>query len=508
MLCACAMTDTSLRFQIDALEQNALEVLCMTRSIKNALAPINQVPPEVISLIPDYCETEEELIALTHVCRSWREIFISRASLWTFLDCTDLDKTNAYIQRSRGSPLEISFAPPGLLCRRDAFDLTLPFIGRFKALTLSGFSRNIIELTKHLGTPAPLLDKLDIQVRTPDAVTNEGILFGGDLSSLRELCLHGIIPDLPWQNMTNVTTFDFRHAPEYSITTTQLLNFFEHAPLCEITLVESFPHSSDAPAERTVSLPHLKLFRIRSFSPHSAVLNHLHIPIGALVTMEFELDSDTCPIQHHFPRSLDNLGNISHITSINLDFYDRMSMRLQGPSGGLYALGFCDGIPDSLESEHLVLQSLRKFPISTIERFTMGFLSVDTENGGPVYQTLLLMENLRTLVLGDFDHTSFVSALNPNRNASNVVICPKLEELSFIIESPYINEISEMAKVRALRGAKLATVVIFSAEEFIPAGVFDLESHVSRVEYKSYETEPRWDFLPGEDEDDGYDSSW
>ena len=53
----------------------------MTQSIKNALAPISQVPPEVISLISDYYETKQELISLTHVRRSWREIFISRASL-------------------------------------------------------------------------------------------------------------------------------------------------------------------------------------------------------------------------------------------------------------------------------------------------------------------------------------------------------------------------------------------------------------------------------------------
>ena len=65
----------------------------MTQSIKNALAPISQVPPEVISLISDYYETKQELISLTHVRRSWREIFISRVSLWTSLDCADLNKT-------------------------------------------------------------------------------------------------------------------------------------------------------------------------------------------------------------------------------------------------------------------------------------------------------------------------------------------------------------------------------------------------------------------------------
>ena len=103
----------------------------MVRSIKNTFAPINRVPPEVFSLIPDHCETDEELIKLTHVCHGWREILISRASLWTPLDCRNLDKTGVYIQRSRGSPLEISFTPFGPLSLPSRF-LVLQDINRFK----------------------------------------------------------------------------------------------------------------------------------------------------------------------------------------------------------------------------------------------------------------------------------------------------------------------------------------------------------------------------------------
>ena len=76
--------------------------------------------------------------------------------------------------------------------------------------------------------------------------------------------------------------------------------------------------------------------------------------------MEFELGSDSSPIDDHFPRSLDNLGNISHITSVNLNFSHRMDMRLQGPSGILQAFGTSDEASDPLESDHLVLQSLQK----------------------------------------------------------------------------------------------------------------------------------------------------
>ena len=72
---------------MNLLEQDALEVLSLIRSMKNTFAPVNRIPWGVLSIIPDYCDTDYELVAFTHVCRGWREEFISRSSLWTSLDC-------------------------------------------------------------------------------------------------------------------------------------------------------------------------------------------------------------------------------------------------------------------------------------------------------------------------------------------------------------------------------------------------------------------------------------
>ena len=77
----------------------------MVRAAKNSFAPINRIPPEILSLLPDYRETDHQLVALTHVCRRWRDIFISCSPLWTSLGCTDLDKTHVYLERSKASPL-------------------------------------------------------------------------------------------------------------------------------------------------------------------------------------------------------------------------------------------------------------------------------------------------------------------------------------------------------------------------------------------------------------------
>ena len=88
------------------------------------------------------------------------------------------------------------------------------------------------------------------------------------------------------------------------------------------------------------------------------------------------------------------------------------------------------------------------------------------------------------------------------------MLCPGLEELVLSFEGTCVDELLEMGKARASRGAKLSTLVIASLWTTTPEDVPDLESYVSRVEYRLDDISRRWDILPGEDDDDGYDSDW
>ena len=320
---------------------------------------------------------------------------------------------------------------------------------------------------------------------------------------MRNLYLSGIVTDLPWQNLANLRTFDFRQVPRDKISVTKLLDFFEHAPLlCEIALKDSLPASSDAPSERVVSLPYLKLLRILTQAVHLVLLSHLHIPTGALVSLKFKFFGEESPIPDYFPKSIDNLNNISHVTSIGLNLSFGMDMRLQGPGGGLYVLGtwFGRGFTPSILNDR-ILQTLNKFPISTAERFTLvqrdAPIRPETEES-TAYQTLSLMNDLHTLTLVDYPNLSFIFALNPDRNASNAVLCPKLEEFVLYIreqeEGSCVEDLLEMAKGRDSRGAKLKTIVIVCAREFIPAEkVFCLKRYFSCVEYRLEDTRSVWD---------------
>ncbi|KAF9791308.1 hypothetical protein BJ322DRAFT_441531 [Thelephora terrestris] len=192
---------------MDSLEQDALEVLSLVRSLKNSIAPINRIPPEVLSLVPDYRSgkhMDRDLIALTHVCRSWRETFTSRSSLWTRLPLKDTDKTRAYIQRSKCSPLKISLHADDGLYRafRDAIPLIIPNIRRFQTLFVRGETPP--DALKHFCCHTPLLEELDVSISGPGDLVLDSALFNGDLSSLRKLTLGGVITQFPWKNMASL----------------------------------------------------------------------------------------------------------------------------------------------------------------------------------------------------------------------------------------------------------------------------------------------------------------
>jgi len=237
-----------------------MEVLSLVRSMKNDFAPITRIPSDVFSLIPEYLEEsgmDKSLIALTHVCRVWRELLVAHPLLWTRLDCANTDKTRVYIKRSRSLPLEISlsFERAKASYREDAFLLVVPHIGRLKSFSIVGGENPLENLTPHLSCPIPLLRALSINLICHPAPVLEGTLLNGDLSSLRTLSLAGVITHLPWENLSELTAFTLSRVPIGKISITQFLDFLQmpiasgtspssiqSQPLPTLPLVEWYPY--------------------------------------------------------------------------------------------------------------------------------------------------------------------------------------------------------------------------------------------------------------------------
>ena len=477
--------------------------------MKNTFALVNRTAPEVLSLVPNYWEDsyrDETLIKLTHVCRGWREIFISRPSLWTSLDCKNVDKTRVYIERSKSVPLEVCLE---WFYHEEAFLLAVPHVPRLKTLSVSGNPAKILPaLVEHFSCPVPLLCELKISFVCDQAPALPDELFNGDLSTLRELSLAGVITLLPWRDLSNLTTFNLCHVPKDSILLNQLLDFFESAPhLRHVQLHDSIPNSSNAPAEWVVPLFHLKDLSIVAQQAHSILLNHLFIPAGASLRLEFTFRGREPSIPSYLPKSPDSLYNLSHITAVNICFGSRRRfMRLHGPSGELYILG---NWKRNGEQRHAgtarFMESLDQFDISRTR--SLAITSGDYRPHNPadivtwtIYRILLCMDDLRALMLAQCKNLPFIDILDPDKNPSKTVLCPKLEEISLYVDSPgesYIDELLNMAEGRASRGAKLSAIMIVSTEALAPAKkVFQLRKYVSRVEYRFDDALPEWDTLP------------
>jgi len=482
--------------------------------MKNNFAPVGRIPGAVLSLIPSYlgrqdADTDETLITLTHVCRGWRELFISQPSLWTRLDFTNVSKTNAYVKRSRSLPLEaIIKKTEDKSSLKDAFLPVAPHIARFKSLTICGTSDLLQSFTEHLTLAAPLLKELVIDFTCNPAPILNDVLFNKDLSSLRVLSLGGVITRLPWKNLWNLTTFKLRCMPGNEITVTQLLNFLESAShLKDITLHDSIPTSSNASSTRVVPLPHLQNLTIQADRAHSILLNHLCIPARASLVLDFRFGGDKSPLPDHLPKTVKNLENIFRVTTVNLCFDAREKLvQLIGPSGRLYMHGHWEDdvkIAPPLSLDRRILQSLDYFPLHITQRLAItGYAKY--ESLGPIgikrstpYQILLRMADLHTLTLTRCNNLPFIIALNPAHTSPKVVPCPNLEELILYVETQNafnMPELMSMAKERESEGVGLRSITIVGLGELIPGKeVFKLREHVAHVEYRFEERPPIWD---------------
>jgi hypothetical protein len=451
------------------------------------LVPINRTPPEVLTLIPDFWgkyHRDQNVIALTHVCRAWRGIFTSCSFLWTYFDCGDANKTRVYLERSKSSSINLFLSRKRGLFPHDPFLVLVPdAIGQLRSLTIETKPEHFRGITDHLSHPAPLLEYLSID-GNPDAEIQHNpvltpALFDGDLSPLRGLRLQSIRTDLPWRNMINLTLFELGYTSPGEISIGQLLDFFESAPHLREVQLDYVSLASGGQNGRLVSLPCLKNLCSHWDQPASLLFDHLLIPVGADLTVA--LDSLLPRVEDHLPRSFDNLKNLANFTKIHISFCrSNTPMQFTGPNGAVCL------IPQTFESDatRIPLESLALFDTSKTRQLEL--LDTNPLSEDLPYQALLPMKDLRTLTISKCPNLPFfIRALDPNLHSSDVMICPKLEDLvlCFYRKKGFnIESVTSVAAARASRGAKLKSVRIVSQVRFAPMEVMELRKHVLHVE--------------------------
>ena len=422
----------------------------------------------------------------------------------------NIDKTRAYIERSRSSPLKIhiqlnKYKNTGYL--DDALPLAIPHLRQLKSLTI--YADVLPGPLKHFCCQTPLLEELDIHFRCSHGSTLDRTLFDGDLSSLRKLTLSGaiMITHLPWNNMKNLQVFSLKSwSSVHSIT--QLLDFLESVPLLHTIKLNSVPDLSDAPPQRMVCLSRLKALTIDTDLPHSILLNHVCIPTGASLILRFYFSGQKSPLLDYLPEAPTDLKNLSHITTINLLFdSEEKFVRLSGPSGSLHLFAYWqNGETDSHTVDRRILHSLDPPTLSTTQRLVISkYRHSYQAEGSPIFRCLSLMNSLRTLILTECNNSPFILALDPEEHPSKLMLCPNLEELVLYValQDQFQGEqLISMAKNRASGGVQISSITIVGLGKLaLVMQVPKLEKHVTCVTYRVDKAPPAWDHIPGESGD-------
>jgi len=240
----------------------------------NQNAPINRLPPEILTRTLEFREGDKDLISATQVCHRWRSALSSAPSLWTEVVFRDSNRrVLTYLTRSKALPIDVSFKPTRASFETWKFDpedlyaSRIPWIDRMKSLDIGGDEEQIEAIVRRLCLPAPLLQCLKFDGRPNRTLVwrISGVVYfppnflGGQAPSLQSLSFNSISPNptirLPLPNLTSFTWID-----KASRTIVKdLLTLLTSAPLLDVMNIHlRILHVSTAERTTVVTLNRLR----------------------------------------------------------------------------------------------------------------------------------------------------------------------------------------------------------------------------------------------------------
>lgn len=254
------------------------------KSHRNTLIPISRLLPEILCRIFDFARPTERmggvpssLVALTHVCRSWRNLAIDCSTLWTDIAITSIPWTDEMLRRSRMSNMtiratiaEFIVSEKQLCSHLRNLRVALTHMARIKELSIKGHPTCCIRvqpLLADLPVSAPVLESLTISMLgcwgevdrcklPPKALS--------DVDSLRQLQLSRC--DVDWESplFGQLTYLSVEDVSDNSRPSTiqlliilQRLRGLRHLTLRTCLPIDGRNISALSPEEGSIHLPHL-----------------------------------------------------------------------------------------------------------------------------------------------------------------------------------------------------------------------------------------------------------
>ena len=274
------------------MEKRTKGILREVVRLRNALQPVNRLPPEIIALCASFvpCTNPKPIVSLTHICRHWRGAIISSTSNWTLIGTKWARLAPLCLERAGVAPLTVTISTPGVR-ERDLADFLralFPHTTRISHLSLAMGSSIEGEMDKYPGFFAsmPALTSLEHyrseepakwfpsnEIPVPPLFQNVS-----KLTSLR-LAQTPLYPTL--FNITSLVELKFNGC---GIHFRKFIGFLEsnHSLETIVLELEFFGGSVSTSAERTVSLPRLRRLAITCEHSISArgLLSCLSFPSG------------------------------------------------------------------------------------------------------------------------------------------------------------------------------------------------------------------------------------
>ena len=234
--------------------------------LKNTLAPINRLPPEILTPILTLPGSERNLINSTAVCKYWRRTLVSTPNLWKNILCsrdaewhTISPHVNAYFERSGSFPVVVQIPA------RDS-RLLSPHTDRISGLTLFiGTQTDLTQIARHLSKPAPLLESINLHTSLED---HRGLVlppgfYQNFLSSATTLNISGAVLSPGPCQLSKLTAFTLNTLVTFPASNT-LLDILEQMPFLQVfkTTLRRTYLWDPIPWDRVVTLPRLEQITI------------------------------------------------------------------------------------------------------------------------------------------------------------------------------------------------------------------------------------------------------
>ena len=322
------------------------------RLLESILQPIiNRLPTDVFALIPRSLTRKKgwqfefpdnkPLIAMTHVCRSWRNVLVSTPSLWTQIDFSmsaESQQAEGFLRRSGDQMLDIYQDLGGQDHIEPFLSATLHNLFRLEGLTICSSLYHLEPLLRNFSASAPELKHLEIQNNSVvEADTKLPKMFGGRMPKLTSLSLFWFRTNLRDLNLPSLTRFSFVTAAK--ISNRDLISFFERCALLEFIQISlSYPPQKPAPPpRRRVCLAALQELRLDKTACTTGLLDRLILPkcTERMLKGEFTgeaISAHGTPAAQILASSLDHLPVTRGMTKAVVM---QSSCTFSGPSGNL-----------------------------------------------------------------------------------------------------------------------------------------------------------------------------